>query len=68
MALSSDKILEIKKTYAQLSLDEEGEGGLVIKDDLDGSNEIDFRCCLVGRFLTDHPINLLAMKNTLASI
>ena len=42
MALSSDKILEIEETYAQLSLDEEEEGGLVIKDDSNGSNEIDF--------------------------
>ena len=58
----------MEDAYAQLSIEDEDESGLILEDVVDGSNNIDFHCCLIGRFLTDSPINLMAMKNTLAFI
>ena len=51
-------------TYASLSIEEEDEGGLIIEGDgvEDGRDgTIDFRFCLVGRFLTDKVINFPAI-------
>ena len=61
MESSSVKIAAIEEAYAHLSIEEEEEGGLILEDVADGSNDIDFHCYLVGRFLTDRPINLMAM-------
>ena len=41
---------------------------MILEGVADDSNDIDFNCCLVGCFLTNRPVNLMAMKNTLASI
>ena len=57
--------------YASLSIEEEDEGGLIIEgDDVEDGKDgkIDFRFCLVGRFLTDKVINFPAMKNTMAAL
>ncbi|KAH9726543.1 CCHC-type domain-containing protein [Citrus sinensis] len=62
--------IRINNGYAHICLDEE-EGGLIIEGDAGnegGPVSIDFRFCLVGRFLTDKVINFPAMKNTMASL
>ncbi|KAH9705864.1 CCHC-type domain-containing protein [Citrus sinensis] len=54
-----------------MSIEDEEEDGLIIEgEDIDDGNKvnIDYRCCLVGRFLTDKVINFAAMKNTMASL
>ena len=37
--------------YAQLFIEDKDESGLILEDVADGSNNIDFHCCLIGRFL-----------------
>ncbi|XWS62033.1 hypothetical protein CRYUN_Cryun07bG0176100 [Craigia yunnanensis] len=51
-----------------MSLEEEEEAGLMLEDISDEAAVTDFQWCLAGQFLTDRVINLMAMKNTLASI
>ncbi|KAK6141670.1 hypothetical protein DH2020_024591 [Rehmannia glutinosa] len=52
----------------RMQLEEEEEGGLVLKEtDVEKASQ-EFRWCLVGRFLSDRIVNFAAMKNTLASI
>ena len=68
MASSSTSIAGIEKLYAKITLEEEEEGGIVFDENTEEEDAIDFRWCLVGRFLTDCRINISAMKNTLASI
>ncbi|KAH9752557.1 CCHC-type domain-containing protein [Citrus sinensis] len=63
--------IEINNGYAHISLAEEEDGGLIVEGDAGnegGPASIDFRFCLVGRFLTDKVINFPAMKNTMASV
>ncbi|KAH9680788.1 CCHC-type domain-containing protein [Citrus sinensis] len=63
--------VDISSGYASMSIDEEEESGLILEgDDIDGGNnvKIEYRFCLVGRFLTDKVINFAAMKNTMASL
>ncbi|XP_045788287.1 uncharacterized protein LOC123883507 [Trifolium pratense] len=50
-----------------LSLQEEGEEeGFVFDIEEEGDEQIDFRWCLVGRFLTDRTIHVNSMKTTMA--
>ena len=62
---------DIGNGYASMSIKDEEDDGLIIEgDDIDEGNKvnIDYRCCLVGRFLTDKVINFAAMKNTMTSL
>ena len=68
MASSTSQSASVEDLYANMSLEEDEEAGHVFEDI---SNEVaatDFQWCLVRQFLTDRVINLMAMKNTLASI
>ena len=58
----------LEECYANITLEEEDEGGIIFDENTGEDDAIDFRWCLVGRFLTDRPINIVAMKNTLTSI
>ncbi|KAH9697145.1 CCHC-type domain-containing protein [Citrus sinensis] len=69
--LGREQEFEINTGYTHISLEEEEEGGLIVKgDDVNerGPGTIDSRFCLVGRFLTDKVISFPAMKNTMASL
>ena len=62
---------ELEDAWANFRLDEEDSGGLEVSSEKVGkavSKETDMRYALIGRFLTDKPINFVAMKNTMASI
>ena len=62
---------EINRGYANISIEGEDEGGLIVVGDEeidDGKERIDSRFCLVGRFLMDEVINFAAMKHTMASL
>ena len=68
---NSNLAFDVCNAYENVSIEEEEEGGLIVEgDDVDEGEEtkIDFRYCLVGRFLTDKVINFLAMKNTMAAL
>ncbi|VFQ94308.1 unnamed protein product [Cuscuta campestris] len=53
-----------------LSLGDDGDEGIVFTDIDDCAKEptVVFDSCLVGRFLTERPVNFVAMKNTMASL
>ena len=62
---------ELEDAWANFQLDEEESGGLEISSEEVGkavSEGTEMRYALIGRFLTDKPINFVAMKNTMASI
>ncbi|XWS39750.1 hypothetical protein CRYUN_Cryun18bG0081100 [Craigia yunnanensis] len=67
MASFMSQSVTVEDLYVNMSLEEE-ENSIVLEDISEGSFAIDFQWCLVGRFLTDRVINLMAIKNTLASI
>ena len=61
----------INSDCANMSIDEEEEGGLIVtgdEGDDGGKGKLDLRFCLVGRIFTDKVINFAAMKYTMASL
>ncbi|VFQ63346.1 unnamed protein product [Cuscuta campestris] len=60
----------IDNGIAAISLDNEDEDGLVFGDEIGDSSiqQPAYDFCLVGRFLTERPVNFVAMKNTMASL
>ena len=68
---SRTSMQELEDAWANFQLDEEESGGLeVSSEEVDKaiSEGTDMRYALIGRLLTDKPINFVAMKNTMASI
>ena len=60
---------ELGDAWTNFQLDEEESGGLEVSSEEVGeaiSEGTDMRYALIGRFLTDRPINFVAMKNTMA--
>lgn len=51
-----------------LSLSKEEDEGFILDDSSFSEGDSEVRLCLVGRFLTDRPINFSAMKNRMAGI
>jgi hypothetical protein len=51
-----------------LSIHEEEEEGFVFDMEEEGEEQIDFRWCLIGRFLSDRTIHVNSMKVTMADI
>lgn len=68
MAGERNNMHEMEKGFAMISLEDEEHGGLVYEEEVVAASEIDLRWCLVGRFLTDSPIDFQAMQNKLASL
>ena len=68
MASSNNPTTGMEDLYAKITLEDEEEDGIIFEETGDDGDIIDYRWCLVGRFLIDRSINLMAMKNTLASI
>lgn len=54
--------------YANLSLNNEEEEGLILGDIPDSVGRAEWDKCLVGYFLTSRKVNFMAMQDTLASI
>ena len=67
MASSTSQSASVEDLYANMSLEEE-EDGFVLEDISNEASTIDFEWRLLGQFLTDWVINLMAIKNTLAYI
>lgn len=68
MAERRTSVQEMEESFALIRLDEEEEGGLVYEEQANLQSEIDLRWCLVGRFLTESPIDFQAMQNKMASL
>ncbi|KAK6133887.1 hypothetical protein DH2020_032377 [Rehmannia glutinosa] len=65
MAFESSSLEDL---CGRLQLEEEETGGLCLEgEEVEELNQ-DHRWCLIGRFLSDRLVNILVMKNTLASI
>lgn len=68
MAKHQSYVQEMEEAFAAIQLEEEEQGGLNYADASDGLSEIDTNWCLVGRFLTDSPIDSQAMQHKMASL
>lgn len=58
----------IEEQYANLSIEDDDEEGLVIEEGEEDGSKSDLALCLVGSFLTNRKINFGAMQDTLSSI
>lgn len=56
------------KDYANLTIDADGEESLILEEPPENQSGVDYSLCLVGSFLSDRKINVMAMKDILASI
>lgn len=54
--------------YANLSINDEGEEGLILEDFTADTPKVEYTHCLVGRFLSNRKVNFVAMHDTLSSI
>ncbi|XP_074352489.1 uncharacterized protein LOC141691618 [Apium graveolens] len=62
-------VREMEDNFANIRLEDEEEGGLMYEgEEGEVSSEIDVRWCLVGRFLTDSPVDFQAMQHKMASL
>lgn len=66
MAGSSKQTLE--EGYANLSINDEGDEGLILEEPNVEVVTTDLSLCLMGSFVTNRKINFQAMQDTLASI
>ncbi|KAK6160864.1 hypothetical protein DH2020_004245 [Rehmannia glutinosa] len=60
--------LSIDELCSRMQLAEEEEGGVGIDVDGEAIQNQELRRCLVSCFLSDHQVNFLAMKNTMAAL
>lgn len=59
---------EMEESFARMRIEDEEEGGLMYEGSDVDLSEIDVRRCLVGRFLTESPIDFQAMQHKMASL
>lgn len=64
----SSRNKDLEETYANLSLNNEEDEGLVLEDIPESDEAEGLERCLVGRFLTNKKVNFVAMQDTLSSI
>ncbi|XP_074347634.1 uncharacterized protein LOC141686500 [Apium graveolens] len=65
---SSSKKIPIEEEYANLSINDEDEGGLILEEAGEDVPTTEFDLCLVGSFVTTRKINFVAMQDTLSAI
>lgn len=65
---SSSKQKSIEDGYANLSINDEDDEGLILEELSEEAGTTDLGVCLVGSFLTSRRVNFLAMQDTLAAI
>ena len=68
MASSSGPTESIEDFYAKLALGDESQGGLEYNEAVVQTENNDMQWCLVGKFLTEKPINFMYMKNTMTGL
>lgn len=57
----------ILEDYANLSINDEGDDGLILKEPSEQKVGLDYTHCLVGRLLTNRKVNFMAMQDILSS-
>lgn len=65
---SSSRGKNLEEAYANLSLNNEDEDGLILEDIPENVTKEGLDRCLVGCFVTNRKVNFMAMQDTLASI
>lgn len=65
---SSSRGKNLEEAYANLSLNNDDEEGLILEGVPEATNTEGLNRCLVGRFVTNKKVNFMAMQDTLASI
>lgn len=60
-------VQEMEEAFARIQIEGEDQG-LCYENDAEDLSDIDTRWCLVGRFLTDSPIDFQAMQHKMASL
>lgn len=69
MADQQKIVREMEESFAKIQIEDEEEGGIMYEGITEEVlSEIDVRWCLVGRFLTDLPIDFQAMQHKMASL
>lgn len=68
MARQNNSLQDMEESFAMISLEDEEQGGLMYEGETEDLGEIDTRWCLVGRFLTESPIDFQAMQHKMASL
>lgn len=59
---------EMEEQFAMVTIEDEEQGGILYVENEEVTSEIDLRWCLVGRFLTESPIDFKAMQHKMASL
>lgn len=65
---SSSKQNSIEEGYANLSINDEDDEGLILEEINEDAGITDLGLCLVGSFMTNRRINFMAMQDTIAAI
>lgn len=68
MTDSSKAFQDMEESFARFKMDEEQEGGISYEEHTEDLSEIDVRWCLIGRFLTESPIDFQAMQHRMAAL
>lgn len=68
MTSSRSTMEELEGRYAEIRLEEEEEGGVVYENVEDVTDEIDVRWCLVGKLLSDRPVDFEVLRNMMAAL
>lgn len=58
----------VEEMYARMSVEDDEGGGLIPPDLTESRDREELHWSAIGSFLTDRPINVLAMKNIMAAI
>lgn len=61
-------VQEMEDKFAMIVIEDEELGGLTYDEEVEVLGEIDTRWCMVGRFLTESPIDFQAMQHKMASL
>lgn len=59
---------EMEEAFAIIQIEDEENGGLNYENTTEDLGEINTKWCLVGRFLTESPIDFQAMQHKMASL
>ena len=68
MASSSHEQAHLAEVYANMSIADKDEEGLVVDEDVVEETEVDLWYCLVGRFLTEGSIHFDSIRIMMASL
>lgn len=68
MDRNKSHIQEMEEAFVRIQIEEKEQGWLCCENEAEELSDIDTRWCLLGRFLTDSPIDFQAMQHKMASL